>query len=78
MASSTIELQTVRQDHSRDENDIHFIDTQDAAQASSLHYDSSGPSAVVSQTLPPVDGGRRAWLFLLGCFMLDGIVWGEQ
>ncbi|EAW12319.1 putative MFS monocarboxylate transporter [Aspergillus clavatus NRRL 1] len=26
--------------------------------------------------LPPVDGGYQAWLFLVACFMVEGIVWG--
>lgn len=78
MASSIIELPQLQQVHRGGDNDTPFIDTQNAAQASPLHYDSSGPGAAVLQTLPPVDGGRRAWLFLLGCFMLDGIVWGEH
>ncbi|KAK4497228.1 hypothetical protein PRZ48_011678 [Zasmidium cellare] len=74
MASSTIELRELQQGSSsrRAVSQVR----QDVANESSLHYDSSGPGAVVSHTLPPVDGGRGAWLFLLGCFMLDGIVWG--
>lgn len=39
-------------------------------------WSSTSPGEVTSHSLPPVDGGRRAWLFLVGCFMLDGIVWG--
>lgn len=27
--------------------------------------------------LPRADGGKDAWLFLLGCFMLEALVWGE-
>ena len=41
------------------------------------------PSAVdrrrnvsVDLNLPPVDGGRRAWLFMLGAFMVEGLLWG--
>ena len=29
------------------------------------------------QTLPRVDGGKQAWLFLSACFMLEALVWGE-
>jgi len=29
------------------------------------------------QSLPPVDGGKDAWLFLAACFMIEGLVWGE-
>lgn len=28
--------------------------------------------------IPPADGGRAAWLFLLGCFVLEGFVWGKN
>lgn len=29
-------------------------------------------------SLPPVDGGKDAWLFLAACFMIEGLVWGES
>jgi len=28
------------------------------------------------QQLPPVDGGKDAWLFLAACFILECLVWG--
>lgn len=33
--------------------------------------------AIVEENLPPVDGGIRAWLFVLACSMLEALVWGE-
>ncbi|KAI5922670.1 MFS general substrate transporter [Camillea tinctor] len=27
-------------------------------------------------SLPPVDGGKDAWLFLAACFAIEGLVWG--
>ena len=27
-------------------------------------------------SLPEADGGKEAWLFLAGCFMVEAIVWG--
>ena len=27
-------------------------------------------------SLPPADGGRAAWLFLVTCFFVEAIVWG--
>jgi len=27
-------------------------------------------------SLPPVDGGKDAWLFLAACFAVDALVWG--
>lgn len=29
------------------------------------------------QSLPRADGGKQAWFFLLGCFMMEALVWGE-
>lgn len=26
--------------------------------------------------LPPVDRGRRAWLFLAACFIIEALIWG--
>ena len=31
---------------------------------------------VQSQSLPPVDSGKAAWLFLLGCFVIELVLWG--
>lgn len=28
------------------------------------------------QSLPRADGGKQAWLFLTGCFLLEALVWG--
>jgi hypothetical protein len=28
--------------------------------------------------LPPVDGGRKAWLFMLGAFLTEGFMWGKS
>lgn len=28
-------------------------------------------------SLPEADGGRDAWLFLAGCFMVEALIWGE-
>jgi hypothetical protein len=27
-------------------------------------------------SLPPVDRGKDAWLFLAACFMIEALVWG--
>jgi MFS family permease len=40
--------------------------------ATRLAETSGAPSS-----LPPVDGGRRAWIFLAACFMLEGVAWGR-
>jgi hypothetical protein len=31
----------------------------------------------VGFSLPPTDGGKDAWLFLLSCFMLEALIWGK-
>ena len=31
-----------------------------------------------AQSLPQVDGGKQAWLFLSACFMLEALVWGRK
>ena len=28
-------------------------------------------------SLPPVDGGAAAWLFLIGCFFIEMFLWGK-
>ena len=28
--------------------------------------------------LEPVDGGKAAWLFMVGAVIIDAIIWGEQ
>jgi hypothetical protein len=28
--------------------------------------------------LPPVDGGKDAWLFLAACFIIEALVWGKS
>ena len=30
------------------------------------------------QSLPRVDGGKQAWLFLGSCFMLEALIWGTH
>ena len=31
---------------------------------------------VLSQHLPPVDGGKKAWTFLFAVFMIEALCWG--
>lgn len=26
--------------------------------------------------LPPMDGGKDAWLFLAACFVIEALIWG--
>lgn len=38
---------------------------------------SSSPSLDTQGKIPPADRGKAAWLFLGGCFWLEGLVWGR-
>jgi hypothetical protein len=33
---------------------------------------------VPGRQLPPVDGGKDAWLFLAAGFIIEGLTWGEH
>lgn len=35
------------------------------------------PSTHDESSLPPVDGGKDAWLFLTACFVVEALVWGK-
>lgn len=39
--------------------------------------DESPPDGTTEFSLPPVDRGKDAWLFLAACFVLEALVWGE-
>jgi len=41
-----------------------------------VYADMENPSLGYIDELPPIDGGRRAWLFLLGAFGVEGVMWG--
>ncbi|UKZ71090.1 uncharacterized protein TrAtP1_012055 [Trichoderma atroviride] len=38
--------------------------------------DESPPDGTTEFSLPPVDRGKDAWLFLAACFVLEALVWG--
>ena len=35
------------------------------------------PSGHDHSSLPPIDGGKDAWLFLAACFVVEALVWGK-
>ena len=39
--------------------------------------DATAFAGVETVPLPPMDGGRQAWLFLAACFILEGLIWGD-
>ena len=70
MAQESIELQPSPQRR----------DTRDVVDASVEHepgLEDGPPEGRQEFSLPPVDTGKDAWLFLLACFVLEALVWGE-
>lgn len=52
-------------------------DSPNSANSSDLdHLLSDDVSEASSSDLPPVDGGRGAWTFLLGCWLVEAMIWG--
>jgi hypothetical protein len=43
-----------------------------------LHLDSSGEKTWHVSQLPPVDRGRKAWGFVLGGILIEGLGWGKS
>ncbi|KAK5997754.1 MFS-type transporter pytF-like protein [Cladobotryum mycophilum] len=76
MARTSIELQPTPSITDRGEQDI--VITSDA------HYHSDraivsgdeGPHGRTEFSLPPVDTGKDAWLFLAAAFVMEALVWG--
>ena len=31
----------------------------------------------IDPDLPPADGGKGAWLFLVACFFVEALIWGK-
>lgn len=40
-------------------------------------YDLEDSGEHCPQQLPPVDGGKDAWLFLAASFVVEALVWGK-
>ena len=53
-----------------------YVEPREAnAQRSGSLWENDRPTQEFS--LPPVDGGKYAWLFLAGCFTIEALVWGK-
>lgn len=65
MSQTAIEL---RQETDLGEGDI-------SSEVEGLGLDPTGTHQVLA--LPPVDGGKDAWLFLAAAFMVEALTWGE-
>jgi len=46
------------------------------AESSELELADRGEGAQQHVSLPPVDGGKDAWLFLAASFVVEALVWG--
>ena len=55
-------------DHSHSQDNEELVEFRQAEWAEPDHR---------TQSLPRVDGGKQAWLFLAACFMLEALVWGN-
>jgi len=55
------------------ENNVEMTLQQDGTSQASQDDAVVGGSAT---ELPSTDGGRDAWLFLVGCFVFEALVWG--
>ena len=38
----------------------------------------SDQNTIEQASLPRVDGGKAAWLFLAGCFAIEALTWGKS
>jgi hypothetical protein len=74
MASETIEIElTSRTPHSSTADiQPHHSGSIDSVEANNSNETNAGFS------LPPTDGGKDAWLFLLSCFMMEALIWGMR
>lgn len=71
MASTTgseVALGDLNRPFGYDENDEIRIEGR-VSQSQRHHHD-------VQHSLPAVDGGKEAWLFLAGSFFIEALVWG--
>ena len=53
--------------------------SQDISPGFELHEGDAEPGeASITASLPAADGGRAAWLFLLGSYLIETLLWGKQ
>ncbi|KAH7320831.1 major facilitator superfamily domain-containing protein [Stachybotrys elegans] len=73
--STSVELQTMV----RPTDEGHTLATWNASSppdTAALAMDDEAQETRHEFSLPPVDGGKDAWLFLAACFLLEALVWG--
>ena len=49
----------------------------DASAAIAASTAPAGPIESEKDVIPPQDGGKGAWLFLIGACIIEGVTWGE-
>jgi hypothetical protein len=59
-------------------NELDLAGSNDVAQQQSIANDGPSLEPLSSDpSLPPVDGGKQAWLFLAACWVVEAFVFGE-
>jgi hypothetical protein len=56
--------------------ELQSFDDSPRAASPEHHAEDGNEHEMEMASLPPVDGGKDAWLFLAACFMIEGLVWG--
>ena len=56
--------------------ELQSSDNSPRAASPERHAEDGNEHEMEMASLPPVDGGKDAWLFLAACFMIEGLVWG--
>ncbi|KAF5855191.1 hypothetical protein ETB97_009745 [Aspergillus alliaceus] len=66
-------LSTYRQQRDKMESDIQLrLRSEEQSLSSIQDHDHEQ-----NRQLPPIDGGKDAWLFLAACFIIEALIWGK-
>jgi MFS family permease len=57
-------------------NDRHSLDSTDTTDFERLLNDDVSDTSSTDGSLPPIDRGRGAWMCLLGCWLVEAMIWG--
>jgi hypothetical protein len=55
---------------------FHRFDVDDSQTTTAIYDSEPRSSSENVSSLPPVDGGKQAWLFLAGATVIEILVWG--
>jgi hypothetical protein len=53
------------------------IESHQTVQQRQSNSHGGGQNIIEDSDLPPADGGRRAWSFMVGACMIEGLMWGR-